>query len=68
MDKLRKEKQAEVMRDFQAHQKFMCDNLQEHMESVASDEDQRIAQIVQNRRAKRDVSELYYCIHNVIVS
>lgn len=57
MEKLRKEKQAEVLKDIQAHQQLMCDNLQKHMESATSDEDQRIAQTVQNRTAKRDASE-----------
>lgn len=57
MENLRKEKQAEFLEDFQDHQQLMCENLQMHMESVTSDEDQRIAEIVKKKIAKRDVRE-----------
>ena len=57
MEKLRKEKEAEKKREFQAKQQIMCDNLQMHMETKTSDEDQRIADIVQKQLAKRDVSD-----------
>lgn len=56
MEKLRKEKEIEKSKEFQAHQELMRDNLQKHMECVVSDEDQRIAQAAQNQREKRDVS------------
>ena len=56
MENLRKEKQAQFMKDFQAHQQLMCENLQNHMESVTSDEDRRIAEVVQQKIAKGDVS------------
>lgn len=58
MDKLRKEKEAENKRAFQAHQQIMRENLQKHMETKSSDEDQRIAETVQKQLAKRDVSVL----------
>ena len=56
MDKLRKEKEAENKRAFQTHQQIMRENLQKHMETKSSDEDQRIAETVQKQLAKRDVS------------
>lgn len=56
MEKLRKEKEAENQKTFQDHQQLMCENLQQHMETKTSDEDQRIAEIVQKQLAKRDVS------------
>lgn len=58
MEKLHKERQAEVANNLQAHQQLMCDNLQQHKECITSDEDQRIAQTVQNQIAKRDVSRI----------
>lgn len=59
MERLRKEKQVEFLDDFQAHQQLMCENLQKHMESATSDEDKRIAETVQKKMAKRDVSGDY---------
>lgn len=58
MEKLRKERQAEVANNLQAHQQLMCDNLQKHKECITGDEDQRIAQTVQRQIAKRDVSRI----------
>lgn len=58
MEKLREEKQVELVEDFQAHQELMCENLQQHMESASIDEDKRIAEAVRQKIAKRDVSEL----------
>lgn len=55
MENLRKEKQAEFLEDFQAHQQLMCENLQKHMENATSDEDKRIAEVVLEKIAKRDV-------------
>jgi DNA-binding ferritin-like protein len=57
MENLRREKQAEFMDSFQAHQQLMCENLQQHMQTAVSDEDRRIAEVVQEKLAKRDVRE-----------
>ena len=57
MEKLRKEKEKEIRKQYQAHQQRMCDNLKKHMDTVSSDEDQRISMAVQKQIAKRDVSQ-----------
>lgn len=56
MEKLRKEKEKETKKQYQAHQQQMCDNLRKHMDIASSDEDHRIAMAVQKQIAKRDVS------------
>ena len=55
MTKLRKEKEAEIFREFQRHQQHMSDLLQTQQQEATSDEDQRIAQAVAEQHAKRDV-------------
>ena len=57
MEKLRKEKEKEIRKQYEAHQQQMCDNLKKHMDTVSSDEDQRIAMAVKKQIAKRDVSQ-----------
>lgn len=56
MEMLRKKKEVEDNKAFQCHQQRMCNHLQKQMESVSSDEDQRIAHAVQQQITKRDVS------------
>lgn len=58
MEKLRKEKEAELSKVYQDHQQQMCDNLQKHMDLVSGDEDQRIIRAMEKLIAKRDVSAL----------
>ena len=59
MTRLRKEKEAEIFREFQHHQQHMGDLLHTQQLQATSDEDQRIAQAVAEQHAKRDVRGLH---------
>ena len=57
MTSLRKEKEADLFRQFQAGQQHMCDQLAQQMQQQQSDEDQRIAKAVAEQDAKREVGQ-----------
>ena len=56
MTRLRKEKEAELFRQFQSQQQRMCDLLVGQRKQELSDEDQRIAKAVADQDAKREAS------------
>ena len=56
MTQLRKEKEAELFRQFQSQQQRMCDLLVGQRKQELSDEDQRIAKAVADQDAKREAS------------
>lgn len=56
MTKLRKEKELEIFSEFQRHQERMRDRLHTQQQQATTDEDERIAQAMAEKHAKRDVS------------
>jgi len=67
MTHLRKEKEAELFREFQQHQTRMCDLLQRQRQQKSSDEDERVARAVAEQEAKREVGVLFFYTHDILL-